>query len=144
MTEADKQTALKLCLLERQTCGYFGSTLFTECWCPEGDCPCHSIGFQEVHGHIPLLDPKLVRVECAERHYGQGGFGDPISCAEAGCLGFTPSTDPWAYVTASMENLGHAALGWLQDAIWDALWEKQDPGLAAFTVVAEASLKGEA
>ena len=39
--------------LERITCGYPDAP---RCWCPEGDCPCHSLSFAEVHGKVFVLD----------------------------------------------------------------------------------------
>lgn len=41
----------RLCEVRRTSCGYFASQGWpNRCYCLDGDCPCHSIGFEEVHG----------------------------------------------------------------------------------------------
>ena len=47
--------ALEAQILE--SCGWTGDSIAgPECACEESDCPCHSVGFVEVHGRIP--DPR--------------------------------------------------------------------------------------
>ena len=65
LTNAD--LLLQIVAAKKISCGYNGD-LFTRCSCEEGDCPCHSIGFKEVHGKVPILDPKLMRLPCIGQH----------------------------------------------------------------------------
>lgn len=84
---------------EKISCGYDGD-LFTRCSCEEGDCPCHSIGFKEVHGKVPILSPELMRQPCdcwchktRDRANGQACENSCWRCKDR--LWF-PIHDPWA------------------------------------------------
>ena len=97
-TFADK--ALALCLLTTDCDG--AQIAFS------GERDEQKLCVHDAHAHtgrIPLLDPKLVRVECVACA-GTGVGYYPYSHQEAVCLvcqgrGWTPSTDPWAYVRAA-------------------------------------------
>ena len=149
------ETALKLCLLERPNpaCSYCGGTGIRKStigYSGHGDieearrrlnemvpCSCQPSG-----GRIPLLDPKLVREQCGSTHGSLGGYKaweiGGSAHTEAGCPSWVPSTDPWAYVRAAWEPERYHLRLAAKDAIVTALDHKQDPGQAAFDVVAKA------
>ena len=143
-------TALKLCELEKEHCGFTGSRLPDTCTCPEHDCPCHALSFKEVHGRVPLFDPKLVRVTCGKRAYPKR-IHPNAQCPKCFGRGYTPSTNPWAYVRAAWPLLVSKQWFILQ-AIERALNnisvmgvpDPQDQSPAAFKAVAKALLKEEA
>ena len=138
-TPINLETALKLCLLETR--------------CP---CICHRnldvnhIGPQcscNDTGRIPLLDPKLVRVECPSRY--DRHWHKTVYTAPGTCKNWTPSTDPWAYVRAAWPLVVDKQWFVLQ-AVEQSLNRLSvetgapaplDPGPAAFDVVAKALLK---
>ena len=102
-------------------------------------CPHGEHGYT---GQVPLLDPKLVRVECPPLKDGHCLHGLNFPCRG---LGWMPSTDPWAYVRAAWPLLpnqqqrdGQAQV--LFSVEW-ALDEGDDPGPEVFAMVAEALLK---
>ena len=121
------------------SCGYLGN--FRErCSCFESDCPCHYLGFKEVHGivpdpaHAPLLEvvrQRQVGVYTHENCY-LGSYPDWTQCppgcivayrypeAKSDCKGT-------GFVTRSLEDLPRGALrGAIEFAIIDIpnLWAK--------------------
>ena len=103
----------RIVMTERVSCGYNGGPS-TRCSCEEGDCPCHSLGFREVHGRVLTLSPDSMRRTCpciakpaAEyltqtcdgcRRTGVTFHGD--NCLNCGGQGWIPNPDPWKMRTA--------------------------------------------
>ena len=145
----DSKDALKLCLLE-QKCPSHEWTSIPGKVLEDGNQvadtlePCPTCG-NYLSGRIPLLDPKLVRVECdsEECEAAIPVPGEEPECAVCQGRGWIPSVDPWAYVLAAWQEVGFEKRQEVLWAITDSLYTGQDPGAIAFKVVAEALLKGE-
>ena len=120
-TPTSKEEALLwLAGLERTTCGYPDTP---RCWCVEGDCPCHSLDFNEVHGKVPVLDlrepcPCLNKDKhiidlghwrslggcdnCWSRWFSKVGFHD--SCTSCGGINWLPKQGREALHAAMLKD----------------------------------------
>lgn len=131
----DPAKALELCLKETECVIYHSDNIEPPCTHDSKHCPacvCHGTS------RVPLLDQKLVRIECKEWHsYGSHPDRPRLSCVEAGCRGWVPSIDPWDYVRAAWQrtDLPVQVCADIMAAIKMALDHNEDPGLAAFDVV---------
>ena len=125
------ETALKLCLLERE-CPHEGQMK------PGSTCPLCGKQ-QDEKGRVPLLDPKLVRESHPECSEGGCYASNPRSSCQG--RGWTPSTDPWAYVRAAWWEIDGRSRGDVLYVFKNMLAAGQDPGPACFEVVAGVLLK---
>lgn len=139
---------LRLCLLDRECSALLGDIIESDVG---GSVRCGTCGavsttppylYTLEHRRVWLLDPDGtlgLRVPCSKkegRHWHQGVYVRPGTCELWG-----PSNDPWRYVRAAWP-LDRAPYR-ITDAIVSALNTGQDPGQAAFDVVAKTLLAEE-
>lgn len=145
MPQTFEAKALALCEMETECSAqpvFIGHTVL----CPGG---CNATG------HVPLLDPKLVRKRCPQCELANCSKDSQCNCIDCELRGWVPSTDPWAYVIAAGKYWRSLVANAMQsvivirreaaimEAAGTAVFTRQeDPGLAAFDVVWE-SLVGE-